>query len=122
MMTQELVTTLDADCTAARLAGLDAGKCAAGWIYLDQPTAVRLLAGMREGDPAVLDGYAAPNLSGEWAGESENEILGDILSAWNGPEGDELDARTELCGAWLDGSDAGFWDELERRAIFYATP
>jgi hypothetical protein len=55
---------------AARAAGAEHGRAAASW-YFNGNTSVetfsRVLRGIDEGDPAVLDTFPASPLSGEWA-------------------------------------------------------
>lgn len=79
---QDLLSDVDdigADCVSAWVRGWD---CAAGWVASDI-------------DPA---GFSP--LSGEWAGESIPELLGDLLRDAEGIDADNV------CDAYMAGFDA----------------
>lgn len=97
----------------ARLDGRHAGINAASWKFDGNTTRATyedFLTGSAEGDPEVMDAYAPPDwLSGEWAGESMNELL-DL----NGNESPErVDA---LANAYTEAAESAYWRELERVA------
>jgi hypothetical protein len=54
--------------------GADAGAAAGSWVEIEgNDQAVRILVGIEDCDPEVMDMMPAP-LSGEWAGESLTEL------------------------------------------------
>lgn len=62
--------------------GHDAGSAAGSWVIdgnTTRETALHILRGYEDGDPEIMDMMPAP-LSGEWAGESITELLGDLLA------------------------------------------
>ena len=92
--------------------GRDAGKAAASWVF-DGNTpedAYRVvLAGIEEGDPAILDAYPVPGLSAS-GGNDEMNLAGAL-----GLDGEDQlppDAGT----AYLDAAAETFWHETERLA------
>src|SRR5918996_2580379 len=56
----------------ARYLGHDAALSAATWLEMSETDATSILEDI---DPAVLDQYAPPNLSGEWAGDPTRDSL-----------------------------------------------
>jgi hypothetical protein len=83
--------------------GYDAGTATGSWVFDGNSTAETVksvLQGFEDGDPEVMDMCPAP-LSGEWAGESMVELLGD----------DYTDDDAE---AYEQGFETGFWDEVQR--------
>lgn len=108
----------------ARRDGREAGRAAASWCFDGNTTDATyryFLKGLEDGDPAVLDAYTAPNLSGEWAGDPTPQSLAEDydLDETNDPEGWRLD---EACRAWEDAASEAFWQELERAARYHVTP
>lgn len=98
----------------ARRAGRAAGKAAASWFEPgDERQARKLLTMHEDGDPE-LDNYLPrrPDLSGEWAGESMNEIL----DVQDDDDTDDIDA---IADAWQEAADEAFDAEIER-ALLYA--
>lgn len=99
----------------AKKAGTQAGKDAASWCFdgnTPDETYAKVLRGMRDGDPQVMDAYSPPSwLSGEWAGESMNEILGDSSGD------DERD--NEIANIYEDAANMAYWNELERVARYH---
>jgi hypothetical protein len=90
-------------------AGAAAGSAAGSWVFDGNSTedqARRILAGIEDGDPEVLDMEPSP-LSGEWAGESVPE-----LSAEYG-----LDLEDSVVAHWFEhGFSEGYWDTVTRAA------
>ena len=85
--------------------GHAAGIARASWADIpDERAAYVLVTGIDDGDPEVLDTYdpGAP-LSGEWAGESMTELLGD-------------DYTDDDADDYERGFSEGYWHELERTA------
>lgn len=102
----------------ARREGRRAGVGAASWRFDGNTTDATyraFLKGCEEGDPLVLDAYAPPSwLSGEWSGESMNDILGE-------PENARDEARQDdVAAAYEEAADRAYWRELERVALFHA--
>ena len=96
----------------ARKAGRERGLAAASWVFDGNTTdtAYRaVLQGIIDGDPAVLDQVSAPDwLSGEWAGESITELLGE--SSGN----DERD--DEVADVYVEAAETAYWNTVERTA------
>jgi len=97
----------------ARRRGTDAGRSAASWVFDGNTTdehRAKVAQMLADGDPA-LDGYVSPPnwLSGECAGESVSELLGDLLPE-NDPDGWKED---EILGAYCDAADVAFWHTVE---------
>ncbi len=102
----------------ARAAGEDHGRAAASW-YFDGNTPDeayrRVLVGLEEGNPEVLDTLPSSPLSGEWAGDpTPSSVLADL--------GVDEDADDEDASAYIDayceGFDQASRDEIERVARF----
>lgn len=108
--------TLDELVALASELGADAGRAAASWATDGNTTPAtyrRILQGIEDGDPEVLDAYRVPDLSGEYAGDPTPRTLADELGI--DPASDDwADLEADLCDAWIDGASVGFWDELER--------
>jgi len=105
----------------ARRDGRDAGRNAASWCFDGNTTDATyryVLKGLEDGDPAVLDTYSAPNLSGEWADAPTPQSLAEDydLDTTNDPDSTRLD---EACSVWEDAASEAFWKELERTARYY---
>jgi hypothetical protein len=102
----------------ARDMGKQAGINAASWVEISEDNAAAILAGMNDCDPAVMDAFNTPNLSGEFAGDpTPASLLKDIGV-------DEDDARIEwiesdACAVWEDAASASFYSSIERRCAFY---
>jgi hypothetical protein len=83
--------------------GLAAGKAAGSWA-IDGNTSVetcaRILAGYDNGDPEIMNMQPAP-LSGEWAGESIQELFG------------KTPTDSQLTDYEM-GYQTGYWDEVLR--------
>lgn len=105
--------------------GKKAGKNAGSWVIdgnTTDATKARIAQGVDDGDPAVL--CDEPSwLSGEMAGESIQELLGDLLwdlSDLSGKWTDTSDARyaknDEIEGAYENAAGLAFWAEVERSA------
>jgi hypothetical protein len=100
----------------ARIDGREVGQARASWAW-DGNTAddffPRVLAGITDGDPEVLDAFNVPNLSGEWAGDPTPSTLADDygIDERRDPDGSLLD---EVCQAWEEAAANAFWDTLEK--------
>jgi len=95
----------------AELAGAEAGKNAGSWVIdgtTTEETARRILRGLDDGDPEILDMQPAP-LSGEYAGESIPE-----LSEQYGIPLDDDEVATVFETAFSEA----YWAEVERAARY----
>lgn len=95
----------------AKAAGKAAGKAAASWRFDGVTTDATYLAvalGIEIGDPAVLDQISPGSwLSGEWAGESMNELL-------DADSDDDPDHLDEIAGIYETAADSAYWYEIDR--------
>jgi len=97
----------------ARNDGRRAGKAAASWAFdgnTSDETYARVLRGIDDGDPEVLDSLREPNLSGEWADDPTPRTLQDDYAV--------SDARWEsigddVCDAWECAARDTFWAAIE---------
>jgi hypothetical protein len=82
----------------------------------DYKAAKAFLDGAEAGDPAILDKFSPPNLSGEWADSMTEARLMDYCLTENidWREIDEL--RDAVCQAYETEAANGFWQELETSA------
>ena len=114
MRTREILSLAKRD-------GAHAGKSAASWAFdggTDDATYRKVLAGLRDGDPAVLDSFRTPDLSGEWSGDPTQ----DTLAAEYGVSEDDKRAEwlvDELGTVWMDAAGEAFWSEIERVCLFH---
>lgn len=98
----------------AERAGYDAGKSAGSWIIdgnTSEEVARRILAGIKDGDPEVLDQLPSAPFSGEWA---DGIMARDVLLGY-GLDEDAPEAE-ELLTAFEDGYSSGAEDEVARAA------
>jgi hypothetical protein len=96
--------------------GRDAGEAAAASAHDGNTEAVWyewVYRGIYEGDPAVLDAFRLPDLSGEWAGDPTPATMAQEwgLNESNDRDGSILD---DLCTLYIDAADRAFWWELSR--------
>jgi hypothetical protein len=94
--------------------GTDAGRAAASWVFdgnTSRETYARVLAGIDDGDPAVMDAYREPSLSGEFADDYSEAGL-----AWDLGIEPYTEASDAACRAWEEAASAEFWAEIERAA------
>lgn len=115
-------TTTDAE-RAAYALGQDDGESAAGWLIdgrttRPECTLQRLVRGIDDGDPEVLDALPLADLSGEWADGLTPALLGwEVGLDPDTLDGDDLSA---LCDAYESGFDAGVEAEVRRMHAVYA--
>ncbi len=117
MTTETTFATLLED---ARKAGAAHGKAAASW-YFDGNTSDEtyslVVAGIDDGDPAVLDTFPSSPLSGEWADDpTPASVLEDL-----GVSEDD-DGADDLLSAYEDGFYEASADEIERVARLQTQP
>lgn len=92
------------------------GRNAAGWVFdgnTSEETYRRVLKGIDDGDPEVMDAYRAPDLSGEFADSYSEDDLAEELDT----DRDTYDGWDEAANAYSDAAGASFWSEVERLAI-----
>lgn len=87
--------------------GLEHGQNAAAWWIQDtiggrvtgdvSETAARILKGLDDGDPEVLDSIPAADLSGEWA---DGYLPADLMSDVDLDIEDDADVFTDICSAY----------------------
>jgi hypothetical protein len=107
-------TELEAIKAEAAKLGTEAGEAAASWVFdgnSTQAAYLKILTGIIEGDPLVLDSLAEPNLSGEWGDETTPGTLADEL----GLAEDDL-AVDDACEAWEQAARDAFWAGVELAA------
>jgi hypothetical protein len=91
------------------------GRAAGSWLIdgnSTQETAWRLLQGIEDGDPEVLDSVPSAPLSGEWA---DGLLSRDLLAEYGLNEDD--DAADDVLTAYESGFARGVADEVERAAL-----
>lgn len=100
----------------AKKAGKRAGLAAASWKFdgnTSKATYEHFLKGLADGDPEVLDAYMPPSwLSGEFAGESMNELIGSPDTPAQEERVDDVAQAYELA------AEGAYWHELERMARY----
>jgi len=118
LMTDTTTTTNDEALATASSRGAEAGKAAGSWVIdgnTSAETAAHILKGIEEGDPEVMDMQPAP-LSGEWAGESIEELLGDLLPDNDVQPAMHDDRYDALLDAYEEGFGEAYWAEVESSA------
>lgn len=101
--------------------GEGAGKSAASWAFA-QNQGVEYYEELRrlhdDGDPRFDDYISEPSwLSGEHAGESINELLGDIIEE---AKSYGYDIEDEIMEAYEEGATNEFWTEVHRVIEYHA--
>jgi hypothetical protein len=100
---------------AAKRDGKAAGLARASWCFdgnTTDETYRAFLKGFLDGDPAVMDQFNPPNLSGEYADDPTPHTLAEDY----GTSAEDLDG---VCQAWEDAASEAFWGELERVARYH---
>lgn len=108
---------LDALKERAHELGEDHGRGAASWFFdgnTTDETYARVLAGIEEGEPMILDTFPSAPLSGEWADDPTPATL--LRDLGLEPGDDRVD---ELCDAYEDGFYSAVSAEIERVARFH---
>jgi hypothetical protein len=110
----EALEALDAIIAQAEADGYSAGVAAGSWIVdgnTSEQTARRLLDGICEGDPAVVDSLPSSPLSGEWA---DAPTPGSLLGEYELSE--DTEDADDVLSAYEDGFGRGVMDEAVRSA------
>lgn len=101
----------------AQQAGRKRGLAAASWKFDGNTTDATyraFLQGWNDCDPAILDAYEPPSwLSGEWAGESMSELLGECYDAR------DEERRDDVAQAYEHAASTAYWCELVRTARYH---
>lgn len=108
------------DASPAYIAGHEAGKNAASWVFdgnTTRETYEHVLKGIEDVDPMVMDMYRVPDLSGEWADGMTPDALINELGI--DPYSDDADTA---CDEWEQAVWDGFWEEVERVARYQLDP
>jgi hypothetical protein len=106
--------TPDEILTDAEQEGYDAGKAAGSWLLDGNSTtenARRLLQGIEDGDPEIMDELPSAPLSGEWA---DGLLPRDVLAWYDMDDND--DAADDVLSAFENGYSRGVMDEAVRSA------
>lgn len=102
--------------------GAEHGKNAASW-YFDGNTSIesyrRVLKGIDDGDPEILDTFPTDNLSGEWAdGYDTRDLERDLgLNSFS-----DVLLIDECATAYMNAFSQAVTDEIERVARYQADP
>jgi hypothetical protein len=85
----------------------------------DYQAAKAFLDGAEAGDPAIMDGFNPPNLSGEWADSMTEADL--LKAAFDGFDSDIIDTLEpedidEIANAYEQAASDSYWQELETSA------
>lgn len=105
--------------------GRETGEDAASW-YFDnngdtETQAERVILGINDGDPEVLDGLPWPNLSGEWAGQQTPASLAEEIGLDLTDDSDEMDLD-DCCHAWEDAASGAVERTVLRDAYRIVLP
>ena len=107
--------------------GTEDGKSAASWYFdgnTDRATYARVLQGIEDGDPEVLDDLPAPDLSGQWADTLTGpEIVQSAILAAGLGDDEETDSSLPdwfdaICSAYEDAFATAATDEIIRVATY----
>ena len=105
-------TPADLDVQAAAI-GREHGTNAATWVEIGSTNAARVLAGIEDGDPAVIDSLNEPNLSGEYAGDYvSRDLARDLDVAYDSLDADQLMAFSEFEESYLLAAAESYWDAV----------
>jgi hypothetical protein len=80
----------------------------------DYQAAKAFLDGAEAGDPAIMDSFNPPNLSGEWADSMTPRLL--IEEVTEGEISLEPEEESAICQAYETEAANGYWQELETSA------
>ena len=107
---------------AAKL-GHDAGIAGASWVFngnTSDETYRRVLQGITDGDPEIMDAYREPSLSGEFADDySESDLAADL--GLDDDTDEYAETLSEAADAYNQSASEAFWHEVERLAAEHTT-
>jgi len=102
---------------AAEEYGRENGRAAASWYDVSEENAARILAGIENGDSAILDTFPGPDLSGQWADEPNGrQVYESICDAANVEYDDD---ETDTLDEYEQAYNTAVEDEIARRAHYY---
>lgn len=115
------IPSADSILNDARSRGEDAGESAASNVFdwgrmrggraAEIEFASKLLRWREDGDPRLDEYVDEPDwLSGEWAGESIKELIGDLIDE---AESYGYDIEEEIMNAYEEGAHSGFWSAID---------
>jgi hypothetical protein len=99
--------------------GAEHGHSVATYVEIEDAVAARkILNGIEDGDPEIMDMQRAP-LSGEFA---DDMTTGRLLEELDVPEDqrENTDLVEALCENYELGYSQGYWDEVQRMAMYQA--
>jgi hypothetical protein len=108
---------------AAQWAAQDSWGGRVASIRQSEENARAFLKGIEEGDPMIMDSYASPNLSGEWADSmTEADLLKAVFDGFDSDIIDTLEPEEidDIANAYIQAASDGFWQELETSAATIA--
>ena len=99
----------------AREMGRQAARNALTWVELSEADARSIVDDV---DPAVMDCYSGPNLSGEWADDpTPTSLAVDIMGQdWEPSPDEQIDVEDAIADAWQEGVDEVWYEGLDRLA------
>jgi hypothetical protein len=110
----------DETIAAAEALGAEHGRNAGSWVTDGNTTPEtyrRLLEGIRDGDPEILDALPCAPLSGEWAGDpTPASVLAELDVA------EDDDDADDVLSAYEDAYRSAVVDEVERACLEQAEP
>jgi hypothetical protein len=97
------------------------GRNRASWLFDGNTTDETYRTFLRlYNDGDLPDDFLPPDpLSGEWAGESISEMLGDLVDPRTHDDADADYWNSDIMEAYEDGFRQGWWDELVATANYY---
>lgn len=113
----------------AREIGTEHGTAAASWVTdgnTDPETYRRLLAGIEDGDPEIMDELPHADLSGEWAdGYTPRQLVEDCDLDADEVEAEDgtrlISVETELCDAYEEAFSVAVEAEIVRACRYQLT-
>lgn len=113
----------------ARELGAQHGRDAARWLNIEETNAARILAGIADGDPAILDNLPSPDLSGQWSDSLTGPILVDdamdaagVVDADTTEDADPYEAWfSDICDAYETAFSEHAQYATEDRCRIYLT-
>ena len=98
--------------------GREHGANAASWVSIDDETSARrMLDGLQDGDPELLDALPYPDLSGQWADSLTGPTLVlDAMPSHVYSDDERADAFTDICDAYELGFSDASTEAIETRA------
>lgn len=126
MTTLEQTTLVEDAIKAAAELGKRHGESAADWIIQDswggrvtrgeKEAASAFLKGLENGDPAIMDGFNPPNLSGEYADDMTPQRLMDHCFRFEDDYAECADYEDDICLSYEDAASEAFWNTLQQSA------